>query len=174
MPVFLIGYMGCGKSSIGRRVAARTGMRFIDMDSEIESRTGMTVQEFFACRGEEAFREEEREVLGTLVREEDAIIATGGGSPCFFDNMESMNRTGTTIYLNMPAAKLAARLETGKHKRPLLKDKSHEELERFIEKGIKAREPFYSQARIVIACGDMSDERITDHIVDHICNGDGK
>lgn len=170
MLVFLVGYMGSGKSSIGRKVAARTGMRFIDMDSEIESRHGLTVQEFFARHGEDAFREEERKILRILTEEENAVIATGGGVPCFFDNMEVMNSAGMTVYLNLPVAKLAARLETGKRKRPLLKDKTQDELEKFIEEGLKVRDPFYSQAKVIIACGEMGDEKIIQYIVDNIGN----
>ena len=111
MLIFLIGYMGSGKTTIGRGLARRLGLRFIDMDTEVEQRTGMSVTDYFAARGEEAFRGEEREVLRCLTNEQDAVVATGGGVPCFFDNMEVMNASGLTIYLKMGPEKLAARLE---------------------------------------------------------------
>ena len=88
MLLFLIGYMGCGKSSIGRPLAKRLGLKFVDMDAEIERRCGVSVQQFFADRGEEAFRRLERELLRELTSAEDTVVATGGGVPCFFDNME--------------------------------------------------------------------------------------
>lgn len=168
MLVFLIGYMGCGKSSIGRKITDVTGMRFMDMDAEIEARCGMTVSEFFVKNGEGAFRNEERKLLETLGGQQDTIIATGGGAPCFFDNMELMNRLGVTVFLSTSPAKLASRLENGKCKRPLLRDKTQEELERFISEGIKDREPFYSKAKMIIACDGMSDEQIMNHIIDYI------
>ena len=103
MLLFLIGYMGCGKSSIGRPLAKRLGLKFVDMDTEIERRCGVSVQQFFADRGEEAFRRLERELLRELTSAEDTVVATGGGVPCFFDNMELMNGSGVTVYVKLAA-----------------------------------------------------------------------
>ena len=108
MLLFLIGYMGCGKSSIGRPLAKRLGLKFVDMDTEIERRCGVSVQQFFADRGEEAFRRLERELLRELTSAEDTVVATGGGVPCFFDNMELMNGAGVTVYFKLAPEKLAA------------------------------------------------------------------
>ena len=97
--------MGCGKSSIGRPLAKRLGLKFVDMDTEIERRCGVSVQQFFADRGEEAFRRLERELLRELTSAEDTVVATGGGVPCFFDNMELMNGAGVTVYFKLAPEK---------------------------------------------------------------------
>lgn len=170
MLIFLIGYMGSGKTTIGRGLARRLGLRFIDMDTEVERRTGMSVAEFFSARGEEAFRREEKEVLQSLSGESDAVVATGGGVPCFFDNMEVMNASGLTIYLKMGPEKLASRLEHGKAKRPLLRDKTQEQLRDFIAANLLKREPFYGRAKMVVACDTMSDEYIAGHVALYVEN----
>ena len=164
MLLFLIGYMGCGKSSIGRPLAKRLGLKFVDMDTEIERRCGVSVQQFFADRGEEAFRRLERELLRELTSAEDTVVATGGGVPCFFDNMELMNGAGVTVYFKLAPEKLAARLEHGKAKRPLLRGKSQQELVEYIRENLERREPFYSRARLIVACDSMSDEYVARHV----------
>ena len=118
--VFLIGYMGSGKSTIGRYVAKDMGWRFIDMDDYVERRLGCTISEFFAKHGEEAFRQAEAEALRELAKEPKAIIATGGGAPCHFDNMEVMRAAGLTIYIKVEPGELAARLKGAKTKRPII------------------------------------------------------
>lgn len=170
MLIFLVGYMGSGKTTIGRGLARQLGMRFIDMDTEVEQRTGMSVSEFFAARGEEAFRGEEREVLRGLTAERDVVVATGGGVPCFFDNMEVMNAAGLTIYLKMGPEKLASRLEYGKAKRPLLRDKTQEQLRDFIAENLVGREPFYTRAKIVMDCDGVSDDYIARHVALYVEN----
>ncbi len=174
MLVFLIGYMGCGKSSLGRPLAKRLGLKFIDMDAEIEQRCGMSVQQLFADRGEETFRSLERELLGELTSIDDAVVATGGGAPCFFDNMELMNGAGVTVYFKLTPEELAARLEHGKAKRPLLCGKSQQELVEYIREDLKQREPFYSRARLIVACGSMSDEYIARHVEMYMENSQSK
>ena len=108
MLIFLVGYMGCGKSTIGRTLAKQLGVRFLDMDTLLEQRCGKSVAEIFTETGETGFRQSEREVLAELTSEREAIVATGGGAPCFFDNMETMNRAGLTVYFKMSPEKLAA------------------------------------------------------------------
>lgn len=105
---------------------------------------------------------------------DDAVVATGGGTPCFFDNMEAMNRAGRTIYFQMSAEKLAVRLEHGRAKRPLLRDKSEDELVEYIRENIRKREPFYSQARLVIGCDGVSDDYVVSHVVSYLehCGAD--
>lgn len=170
MLIFLIGYMGSGKTTIGRGLARRLGMRFVDMDTEVEQRSGLSVADYFAAHGEEAFRGQEREVLESLTAERDAVVATGGGVPCFFDNMEVMNAAGLTIYLKMGPEKLAARLEHGKAKRPLLRDKTQQQLRDFIAENLARREPFYGRAKMVMACDTMSDEYIAGHVALYVEN----
>lgn len=157
--------MGCGKSTIGRVLAQRFKFRFLDMDTELERCSGMTIGEVFAAKGEDGFREMEREVLAEIVRrEENLVVATGGGAPCFFDNMAVMNRAGLTVYFKMSPDKLAARLRHGKAKRPLLKDKTEEELVAFIRENIDKREPCYRQAQLIIDGDGVSDEYIAGHV----------
>ena len=174
MLLFLIGYMGCGKSSIGRPLAKRLGLKFVDMDTEIERRCGVSVQQFFADRGEEAFRRLERELLRELTSAEDTVVATGGGVPCFFDNMELMNGAGVTVYFKLAPEKLAARLEHGKAKRPLLRGKSQQELVEYIRENLERREPFYSRARLIVACVSMSDEFVARHVEMYMENSQPK
>ena len=174
MLLFLIGYMGCGKSSIGRPLAKRLGLKFVDMDAEIERRCGVSVQQFFADRGEEAFRRLERELLRELTSAEDTVVATGGGVPCFFDNMELMNGAGVTVYFKLAPEKLAARLEHGKAKRPLLRGKSQRELVEYIRENLERREPFYSRARLIVACDSMSDEYVARHVEMYLENSQPK
>ncbi len=165
MRIYLIGYMGSGKSTLGRALAKRIGYRFVDIDSWIEQQVDMRVFDYFTTHGEEAFREREREALTELTTlPEDVVIATGGGTPCFFDNMERMNSSGLTIYLKVDPAKLAVRLEAGRAKRPLLHNKSVSEIEAFAREALAVREPYYHQAKLVLACDHLSDEYIARHM----------
>ena len=119
--VFLVGYMGAGKTTVGKELAKLAGLSFIDLDYYIEGRYHKAVSQIFAERGEEAFREIERNMLHEVAEFEDVLISTGGGAPCFFDNMEFMNASGTTVYLKVSVEELAKRLELCKHTRPVLK-----------------------------------------------------
>lgn len=147
-PIFLIGYMGCGKSTMGRALSALTGVPFIDLDNYIEQRFHLTVKEIFAQRGEGGFRDVERRMLQEVADFEDVIVACGGGTPCFFDNMEYMNTHGTTVFLNTPIDRLHSRLMRGRHKRPLIADKDDEELMTFIKEALAKRMDHYSKAQI--------------------------
>lgn len=145
---FLIGYMGSGKTTLGRAVAASTGISFIDLDDYIESREGCSIKEIFATRGEEAFRAIEREALCEVSRMPDTLVACGGGTPCFGDNMELLNRSGLTVYLNAPHSSLLSRLKEGRAKRPLIATLSDEELDSFITKQMEWRRPHYMHAAL--------------------------
>ena len=147
-PIFLIGYMGCGKSTIGRMSAELCDMQFVDLDAYIESRYHCTVKEIFAQRGEAGFRDIERAMLHEAGEFEDIIIACGGGTPCFFDNMEWMNSHGTTVLIDTPIDRLHQRLKRGKHKRPLIADKDDDELRQFIVEALDKRMPFYGRAAV--------------------------
>lgn len=147
-PIFLIGYMGCGKSTIGRTVAKLSGVEFIDLDSYIENRYHATVSEIFAAHGEAGFREIEHRMLHEVAQFEDVIVACGGGTPCFMNNMEYMNSCGTTVFLDTPIDRLHSRLMRGRHKRPLIAGKSDEELLVFIREALARRRPFYAKAQM--------------------------
>lgn len=162
--IYLIGYMGAGKTTIGKALEKRTGLSFIDLDYYIEGRYRKTVSQLFAEKGEEAFREIERRMLHEVSMFEDVVISTGGGTPCFFDNMDYMNSQGTTIYLKVPVAELAGRLELCKHTRPVLAGRSGKELESFIAKSLAKRDVFYTQASVVFDASVMLTESDVSHI----------
>lgn len=147
--IFLIGYMGAGKTTIGKRLANELGLSFIDLDCFIENRYQQTVNQLFNQRGETAFRIIEQKLLHEISLFENTLISTGGGAPCFFDNMMFMNNVGTTIYLKVSVKELTNRLELCKHTRPLLKDKTKQELSDFITNNLIKRENYYSQANII-------------------------
>jgi len=146
---FLIGYMGAGKTTLGKILAKHKGLEFIDLDHFIENRYQKTINDIFRERGEEGFRKIESELLKEVANFENVVISTGGGAPCFYDNIQYMNEKGSTIYLKASPASLIKRIALCKEKRPLLKDKSDEELVNFITDTLNKREKFYNQAHIV-------------------------
>jgi len=147
--IFLIGFMGCGKTTLGRKLASRLGYEFMDLDHILEAQAGMSIADYFSNFGEAAFRQLESDVLKQTKYPEHAVISTGGGLPCFFDNMEWMNAHGTSLYIQLSPKTLADRLEHEKMKRPLLQDKHGDALIAFIEDKLTEREFFYKQASIV-------------------------
>lgn len=163
---FLIGYMGSGKTTLGRAVAARTGIRFIDLDDYIEEREGCTIREIFASRGEEAFRALEREALAEVSALTDTLVACGGGTPCFSGNMELMNSRGTTVYLTAPHSSLLSRLKEGRAKRPLIASLSDAELDTFITDQMSWRHPYYSQATLTFDSSRLESLDQVDRSVD--------
>ncbi|TKC04724.1 shikimate kinase [Pedobacter polaris] len=157
MKVFLIGFMGCGKSTKAKQLANRLNCPVIDLDAEIVAQEGKTIAEYFAENGETAFRELESQTLKTFPYPETCVIATGGGLPCFFDNMEWMNAHGKTIYLQMTPPQLASRLHN-REKRPLLKGMDDEQLLAFIEMKLTERDIYYNQAQIIVNAFDLDVE----------------
>lgn len=153
--IFLIGYMGAGKTTLGKVLSRQLGLSFIDLDHYIEGRYHKSVSQLFAERGEEVFRDIERRMLHEVATFEDVLVSTGGGSPCFFDNMEYMNGVGQTVYLKVSVGELAKRLEFCKSTRPVLKGRSGDELKSFITENLEKREPFYSKAAIVFDAEEM-------------------
>ncbi|MDR2910971.1 MAG: shikimate kinase [Bacteroidales bacterium] len=156
MRIYLIGYMGCGKSTLGRRLSQYASLKFIDMDHYIEERNHKTIPQIFAEEGEVEFRKKEQKALAELSEFTNVIIATGGGAPCFFNNMELMNKTGKTIYMNIKPEILAGRLLKSKTERPLIKGKSQNELVAFINETLKKRDEFYRQAKYHITEPDLN------------------
>ena len=148
--VILIGYMGAGKTTVGKALAANLGLTFYDLDWYITMRYHRSVPEIFAERGEEGFRDLERRMLHEVAEFENVVVSCGGGTPCFFDNMEYMNSLADTVYLKAEPDVLAKHLKMGKGKRPLIEGKSPEELETYIQESLQAREPYYSQAKYTI------------------------
>ncbi|MBD3750285.1 MAG: shikimate kinase [Sphingobacteriales bacterium] len=156
--------MGCGKSKLGKSVSSKLNRPFIDLDDLVEITHQMSIPQLFAAFGEEGFRERERNVLQNAALAEDAIIATGGGAPCFFDNMEWMNQNGITVFIDSPVKVLADRLINARVERPLIKGKSMEELIQFIEEKLKERRPFYEQAKIILKGVDLNVEVLLEAI----------
>lgn len=148
--VILIGYMGAGKTTIGNALAKELGAVFYDLDWYIESRMRKTVAQIFAERGEEGFRRIEYNMLHEMAEFENVIISCGGGTPCFFDNMDYLNRQGQVVYLKAAPEVLCKHLRMGRVERPLLKGKGPDELLAFITEQLRLREPFYNQARYTL------------------------
>lgn len=167
--ILLIGYMGAGKTTLGRALAAKLGLTFIDLDCHIEERFRKTISQIFAEKGEEGFRDIERRMLHEVAEFEDVIISTGGGTPCFFDNIDYMNSMGTTVYLQVPVERLFIRLSIARKQRPLIKDKSDEELRSFIAEQLAKREPHYKKASHSFAADKLEDSRQIESSVTAFC-----
>lgn len=147
--IFLIGYMGVGKTTVGKKLARILSKNFIDLDKFIESKYHKTIAELFAEKGEDEFRKIEERALSEVSQIENVIVSTGGGAPCFFDNMKLMNESGLTVYIYAEPSELAARLLASKNVRPIIAGKSPEELIPFITTHLSERERFYNQAKII-------------------------
>lgn len=150
MKIFLVGFMGCGKSHWGKIWAEHGKLPFVELDILIEEREHKTIATVFEEKGEPYFRKVESDVLKSYTRGGSWIMSAGGGTPCFFDNMEWMNQQGTTVYLKASPQLLAQRLFAEKDQRPVLKNVPDSELENFITKKLEEREVFYNKARFVV------------------------
>jgi len=150
MRIYLVGFMGSGKSTLGKRLARKLDYPFMDLDTEIEVAAGKSVAAIFDAHGEDWFREKERELLHRTVDLSRGVIATGGGTPYYFDNMDFMNAHGVTVYLKMSPLSLVHRLEYARKKRPLVSDLKGEELSRFVREKLESRAPFYNRAHCII------------------------
>ena len=154
--IFLIGYMGAGKTTLGKAFAREMSLNFIDLDWFIEERFHKTVQQL------------ERKMLHEVAEFEDVVVSTGGGTPCFFDNMEYMNDCGDTVFLDVEPAVLFRRLRVAKQQRPLLANKSDEELMDFICEALQKRHPFYSKAKHLFKADELEDKRQIQASVDSL------
>jgi len=160
MKIFLIGFMGCGKSTLGRKLATRLGYTLIDLDHKIEKIANSTIANYFSTHGEDAFRKLESQTLQTLEYPTNCVIATGGGTPCYFDNMDWMNANGLTIYIEMTPLALAKRLEQGIAKRPLLGNLSEQGIVQFIENKLEERNMYYKKAKYILNGINLTPEQI--------------
>lgn len=156
-PIFLIGYMGCGKTTLGEVLASQMGLQYIDLDEFIEQRQGMTITEIFDEMGENRFRELETEVLLDVAGMADVIIGCGGGTPCHGDNMELMNKAGTTVWLTTSPERITARLllPDQKAKRPKVASLPDEAVLSLVERELQARTPYYAQAQLQFDSTDI-------------------
>lgn len=167
MTIFLVGYAGSGKSSMGRRLARSLELPFVDTDQRVEQSEGASIADIFYYQGEEYFRRAERCAIEDVVRNEGgSIVATGGGLPVYGDNMEWMTSQGVTIYLKRSAENILSRLTAyGREKRPMFRGKSDEELILFMREQMALREPYYMRADIVVDCSLKSDADAVEYIV---------
>lgn len=151
MKLFLIGLMGSGKSVMGKRISQSVQLPFIDLDDEIEKEEGLKISEIFSTKGEDYFRTLEASALRRYSETKEFVMATGGGAPCFHDNMEFINKTGTSIFINTPVKDILSRM--GKHQketRPMLANVPEEKLEEKLISLLQKRLPFYQQAHITV------------------------
>lgn len=155
--IIIIGYMGAGKTTVGKALAKELNMAFYDLDWYIESRMHKTVKAIFDDRGEAGFRQIEHNMLHEVAEFEDIIISCGGGTPCFFDNIDYMNRQGETVYLKATPEVLYGHLKMGKTIRPLLLNKTADEVQVFIREQLTQREPYYNKAKHVLDVNLLDD-----------------
>ena len=156
MKIFLIGFMGCGKTTLGKKLARTLNYNFIDLDSYIENKTTEKITEIFDKKGEQYFRDLEKESLNEICKMDNMVLASGGGTPCFSDNMQTMLAKGICIYLKMEAGDLAERLCKEKNNRPLIRHLTENELNDFISEKLMEREVCYKKAHHILPAKNIS------------------
>lgn len=168
--IFLVGYMGCGKSTLGRKLSRRLRWRLVDTDHAIEEREGASVADIFRYEGEEHFREEERRLIEELAADaEPMVISTGGGLPTWSDNMAFMNGVGLTLYIRRSAEQIASRLSPyGRQKRPRLRGLNDEELVAFMRQHMAERAPHYEEAHLLLDGDRYDDEELVAQVLNYI------
>ncbi len=153
--IYIIGFMGSGKSTAGKKLALLLAWSFIDLDKKIKEHTGKTIPELFSQYGEKYFRDVESEILKSPKADTNIVVSTGGGTPCNGDNMDYMLETGLTIYLKMTPGQLKSRLSESTGQRPLIKGMNDEDLLKFIEEKLSYREKWYNRANIIVEGIDL-------------------
>lgn len=148
--LYLLGFMASGKSFLGKKLALDLGLSFVDLDDLIEEKEACSIAMIFEKKGEAYFRALEQECLHETALLENHLIALGGGTPCFFLNMEWINNNGISFFLDVPLEILVQRLLLEPNKRPLLKGKNREELQLFVAKKLEERRPYYNKAKYII------------------------
>lgn len=149
--IFLIGFMGSGKTTQGKKLAKALDKPFIDLDNYIEKKENLTIDQIFSSKGEAYFREKESEYLKQVIaRYPKSVVSLGGGAACFHNNISQILKNGTVIYIEMPAESLHYRLSQSETQRPLLQNKSLEESLEFINDLLRRRLPYYTQAHITV------------------------
>lgn len=171
MRIFLMGFMGSGKSSIGKRLASLLGMEFIDLDQYIEAKFHFSIAHIFEQFGEEVFRTLEQRSLEDMFAKDQVVVATGGGTPCFSDNLGKLKHNGLTIYLKANVPTLSQRLLHSKINRPLIKGKEEHEIPGFVELLLEKRESFYQQADLVFETSNFNAGIIAEQIARQLIEG---
>lgn len=165
MRIVLLGYMGSGKTTIGQLLAETLSMRFLDLDQKIEKLTGKKIREIFEKKGETYFRKVENNILKSILRKNNVVIAAGGGTPCFYDNMDRINKAAVSIFLDAGAGLLYKRLLSGPEERPLLKEKKGNELKIFIRRQLAERKKYYLRAQHILKTGKKKEDEIVRKII---------
>lgn len=160
MNIYLIGYMGSGKSTVGKKLSRALGLDFVDLDQQIESRINQSIAQYFQEYGENSFRELEREELLKTFALPNTVIALGGGTPCYFDNLELINQKGRSVYLKLSATSLAIRLENAKNPRPLIQGLAPEELFEFVQHQLGERENYYNRSHLIFKGENLKIEEL--------------
>ncbi len=158
MRVFLVGFMGSGKSHNGKRLAKALNCEFVDLDDYLEKKVNLPITEMFELHGEDYFRLLERDCLREMAETENVVVATGGGAPCYFDNMNWMNKIGITVFIHPSINILVNRLLPGTSHRPLLKGKSELELRHYIFHKLEERLPYYTKAQHTVIVNKHSNK----------------
>lgn len=166
--VMLIGYMGAGKTTVGKALAKKLQMQFYDLDWYIEERFRQKISDLFAQKGEDGFRLIEQKMLHEVAEFENVVLALGGGTPCFFDNMDYLNRCGTTIFLDATPQTVVQHLRISHTVRPLLKDKQGDELLQHIARQLSERMPYYRQAQLTVNVDILDNFDKIDQLTDNI------
>ena len=177
--IILIGYMGAGKTTVGKTLAKQLGRTFYDLDWYIEDRFHQRIPDIFREKGEEGFRKIEQRMLHETAAFENVVLACGGGTPCFFDNIDYMNSCGETLFLEASVDTIISHLKISRTPRPLLQQKSGEELRQFIDEQLQTRLPFYQQAKYTFNVDILDSFEKVNHLVNHIiqvlsAQGNGK
>lgn len=165
MKIYLIGYMGSGKSTVGELLAGQMKLDFIDFDRYIENEVGKTIADIFETQGEDKFRELEHKYLKKVLSKDNVVVSLGGGTPCFHNNIELINASGTSVYLEMDVNTLVKRLSKARNKRPLIRDLNDEELKYFIEANLEKRRSVYQKAKYIIQEENKTIEQIIEYII---------
>ena len=168
MKYYLVGYMYSGKTTVGLRLARQLGLKFVDLDQAFEQRYRITVPDFFARYGEEAFRTLERQLLQATAAIDNVVVSTGGGTACQPGNMEFMNGNGTTVFLRIPLDSLLQRAATSHKERPLITNMEPSERRTHIERQLEKRLPFYLQAQITVDADADDPQQVVTLILDSI------
>lgn len=169
MIISICGYMGSGKSHISNLLSKKINYKLFDIDKTISSQIGMAITEIFEKKGEVFFRKNEKEILHTLLQtEENCILSLGGGTPIYYDNIDTINKKSISIYLRTSVRTLCQRLSANKNKRPLIAHIKDEDLAEFIAKHLFERGPFYNKCQVIIDTDHKTPEEIVAEIINHL------
>ncbi len=166
--IFLVGFMGCGKTTLGRKIADKIGWDFVDLDNYIEQKEGSSISSIFKEKGEHYFRKVESSYLKNLVKYESHVISCGGGTPCFDENMEIITSQGASLYIKLSPTDLFERLKLEKNKRPLIADMSDLEMITFIKEKLIERKIFYERAKFTFNSNMESEEKLIKRLNDFL------